>query len=241
VRETRGRATVRVEVEEAMMHRTRRWCVLFSVAGASLGAMACNAGNGSSGAAPNFSITVDGTIDGGVLEFLDVGSLSGQGGVGGGGLSYAEVYATNKAPACGWLDGTNNNRGDLTTLALLVSNSGGAMAPAAIAPGTYMLGYMYNQDAGVNQQATANFLTSNATCQNDQTLTAQMGSITFTSITADAIVGSYDVTFSSGDHLTGTFNAPTCTSALPPPLPDAGDAGLDAGFDATADANNCHP
>jgi len=210
-----------------------------------VGVTACNAGNGSSAGAPDFSITVDGTLDGGVLEFIDVGSLSGQGGVGGSGIAYAEVYATNKVPACGWLDGTNNSRGNLTTLALLVTNTSGGspQAPPAIVPGTYMLGYMYNQDAGINQQATASILTSNVNCQNDQTVTAQMGTITLTSLTPDAIVGSYDVMFNSGDHLTGSFNAPTCTSALPPPLPDAGDAGSDAaiGFDAGADTGNCHP
>jgi hypothetical protein len=200
----------------------------------------CKADTASGSTPANFSVTVDGTIDGGTLDFIDVGSLSGQGGTNGSPLSYAEVYATSKVPACGWLDGTNVTRANLTTLALLVTNTGGSQAPPPIGPGTYALGNTYNQDAGVNQQVTANILFSNATCQSGPlTMQANMGNITFTSIAADSIVGTYDVTFYTGDHLTGSFTAPTCTSALPE-LPEAGDAGIDAAPDAS-DASNCHP
>jgi hypothetical protein len=217
---------------------TRAWWVLGAVLG--VATAGCKTSNSAGAAPPPFGVTVDGTIDGGILEFLDVGSLSGQGGANGSPLAYAEVYATNKVPACGWLDGMNNQRSNLTTLALLVTDQGGSMAPPPIAPGTYMIGNMYDQDSGISQQATASVLFSDATCQSNGSLTANMGSITFTSITADSIVGTYDLTFYSGDHVTGSFTAPTCTSALPLLPPDAGDAGLDAGLDA-GDASTCHP
>ncbi len=204
------------------------------------GSFAAACSNDNAAPARSFSVTVDGMVDGGTPMFVDVGSLSGQGGTSNqGALAYAEVYATSEAAACGWLNGTNNARSDLVTLALFVSNTGGqGAAPPPIVAGTYMIGSQYDPDAGINQSATANLLVSDSTCHSDGSEQANMGSITFTSITADAIVGTYDVTFYSGDHLTGSFNAPTCTSNLPPPV-DAGDA-APTPFNPDA-AIPCHP
>jgi hypothetical protein len=43
-------------------------------------------------------------------------------------------------------------------------------------------------------------------------IAATGGSITVTSLSAGAITGTFDLTFASGDHLTGSFNAPACAA-----------------------------
>jgi hypothetical protein len=42
---------------------------------------------------------------------------------------------------------------------------------------------------------------------------ASSGSITLTQVTPTVTVGSFDLLFPAGDHLTGTFTAPLCPSA----------------------------
>jgi hypothetical protein len=199
------------------------------------GCKADNSAGGNGG-----SIVVTGTLDGGLLPaFIDVGGLAGSGGTTSGPLAYVEVYATNKVGACGWLDGQNIERASLTTLQILITNSGsGGDAGVAepVAPGTYSVGF--DADGGFSQQVQAGLLVSDATCQSEGTESANTGTITLTSITPTSIVGSFDLMFYSGDELMGSFTAPVCTSAIP----GAPDAAPDAVAPApTADAGACHP
>lgn len=211
-----------------MGHKKRSWCVWVGLLG---GALLAGCDDGPVPASADYSVTVDGTLDGGVVTFVDVGAATGQGGGVNGVLSYAEVYVTSKAPACGWLDDTNATRADLVTLAFLVSNNGGA-TPAPITPGVYSVGSMYDQDAGINQVVQASLLVSDATCQGNADQYATSGSVTFTSLSSTAIVGSFNVTFQSGSTLTGSFNAPICATHLAEPA----DGGVQQG-----DAGACHP
>jgi hypothetical protein len=201
------------------------------------GCKADNSAGGNGG-----SILVTGTLDGGLLPaFLDIGGLAGSGGTASGPLAYVEVYATTKVNACGWLDGQNVNRSDLTTLQILITNNGsggddsGAAPP--VATGTYTVGF--DNDGGVSQQVQAGILVSDATCQSSGTESANMGTITLTSITPTSIVGTFDLMFYTGDELMGSFTAPVCTSALP----GAPDAAPDAAIapTPTPDASICHP
>lgn len=43
---------------------------------------------------------------------------------------------------------------------------------------------------------------------------ASSGTVTYTTANSSVIAGSFDVTFPSGDHLTGTFSAPLCDANL---------------------------
>jgi hypothetical protein len=206
------------------------------LSGALAAGPALSACSTSSAAHPDYSIEVQGEVDAGVpLAFVDIGAGAGQGGTPNGApLAYVELYATSKLQACGWFTGQNTDRADLVTLALLVSTtSTSGMEPAAIAPGTYMIGGMYEPDAGVSVQVSATLLVSDATCQSTGGDTASSGTITLTSITAAAVVGRFDVTFSEGGEVTGHFNAPICNGALP--------AATDAAAAATGDASACHP
>jgi hypothetical protein len=45
--------------------------------------------------------------------------------------------------------------------------------------------------------------------------TASAGTIKLDTITSTMVGGSFDLTFASGDHLTGTFTAPQCPNAIP--------------------------
>ena len=51
-------------------------------------------------------------------------------------------------------------------------------------------------------------------------VSATSGSITISQASSSTTVGSFDVMFPQGDHLTGTFSAPTCAAA------EAGDAAV---------------
>ncbi|MGZ6124713.1 MAG: hypothetical protein ACXWLR_07120 [Myxococcales bacterium] len=73
-------------------------------------------------------------------------------------------------------------------------------------PGTYTLG---NQAI---ENAVAIFAATDATCQLVAASEAVSGAITFTSV-GSRYAGSYDLTFGSGDHVTGTFDAPVCAGA----------------------------
>ena len=44
-------------------------------------------------------------------------------------------------------------------------------------------------------------------------LSATSGSITLSQASSSTTVGSFDIVFPTGDHLTGTFSAPTCAAA----------------------------
>ena len=44
-------------------------------------------------------------------------------------------------------------------------------------------------------------------------LSATSGSITISQANSSTTVGSFDIVFPTGDHLTGTFSAPTCAAA----------------------------
>ena len=41
--------------------------------------------------------------------------------------------------------------------------------------------------------------------------TATQGSVTLTTASSVTVAGSFDVTFPTGDHVTGTFSGPVCT------------------------------
>ena len=80
------------------------------------------------GAGAGGVLGLSGTFEGKPLTLVDVGSLVATGGTGSGPLAVAEVFATSEAPACGWFNGTNVMRANLTTLSLLVTSTGTATA-----------------------------------------------------------------------------------------------------------------
>jgi hypothetical protein len=106
---------------------------------------------------------------------------------------------TNVADACGVVQGMHNPP-NVTTLTL------GGLFAGTPATGTYPIGV-----SGAGSYAVATYSSTNGNCVKSYGESATSGTVTLTNITATEIDGSFDVTFSSGDHLTGSFSAPVCS------------------------------
>jgi hypothetical protein len=78
-------------------------------------------------------------------------------------------------------------------------------ASGAVGPGTYPL----NATGGVG--GAASFLVRDQNCTPTLQSAATQGAVTLTTVTSDTVAGSFDVTFPTGDHVTGTFSGPVCS------------------------------
>jgi hypothetical protein len=107
---------------------------------------------------------------------------------------------------------------DTSTLLLTLSTATGV---TSLATGTYTVGDTINAPI----VAHANFGTNDAQCNVTQSL-VQGGSVSVTTLTAGAASGSYDLTFTNGDTLKGSFSVEECSGATNPAiLAEAFDAG----------------
>ena len=120
------------------------------------------------------------------------------------------VDVTTYVQACGCVGGANEQN-----VTLVLGTVG-----TTLATGTYSFG----ADAGANPQgasAGAHYYAVDLSLTNPATLVdASSGAISISEIGASAMVGTFDLTFPSGDHLTGTFDASVCSVITP--SPDAG-------------------
>jgi hypothetical protein len=80
------------------------------------------------------------------------------------------------------------------------------MPGTSVATGTYSFPDAGNQ-GGV---AEAQYLVDDP---QTTLLPATRGSVTISQVGASTIAGSFDISFATGDHLSGTFVAPTCRVA----------------------------
>jgi hypothetical protein len=96
----------------------------------------------------------------------------------------------------------HDNPPSRTTVAFEVVQPG-----SAVGPGTYEVG---STEHGVE----ASLEMTDASCNIIGGGQSTTGTVTITTSTADRIEGSFDLTFDSGDHLTGTFAAPVCGALL---------------------------
>ena len=117
---------------------------------------------------------------------------------------------------------------DITTYAHACGCSGGANVQNV----TLVIGalgttiptgkYSFGVDAGTNPQgaaASAHYYLADPSLP-ATLVDATSGSVDISLINASIVAGDFDISLSSGDHLTGTFSAPTCAVATP--APDAG-------------------
>lgn len=56
-------------------------------------------------------------------------------------------------------------------------------------------------------------------------LSATSGQVTLTTVTASELGGTFDLTFSNGDHVTGSFDVPACSNYAPSQSNQCGDGG----------------
>ena len=155
---------------------------------------ACGGSSGGGGGAGG-AATVTGTVGGQVVPSTEVIGVAGTETSGGTQIQIAGAVITNFAGACDLLQSPTHRQANATDLLLMVA----AVAPSVPA-GTYPIGSM----------AIAQYGADSATCTSTTSERAQTGSIVLTSVTSTEIQGTFDVTMTDGDHLTGSFDAPVC-------------------------------
>jgi len=116
-------------------------------------------------------------------------------------VSFAAVVITNLAGSCAIAE-RNGNPPNAQSLLLEAGVKG-----TSVPPGTYTIG-------DTTSVALAEFTAQDATCTQTTDDKGTAGTITLTSSSSTEVSGSFDVTFDSGDHVTGTFSAPVCNASL---------------------------
>jgi hypothetical protein len=169
---------------------------LASIVGAGF-AIACS---GSSPAPGGSRGTVSGTAHGHTLAVGDALALDGatQSQDASAKNPYSLVALTSYAGICAYVQGATH----LGHGGWVLEMTAGASYPPM--QGTY----------AVPLQANALFAEADASCQPLGSELAQGGSITFDAVAPTLLSGTFDLTFSAGDHLTGSFSAPVCDTSL---------------------------
>ncbi len=145
------------------------------------------------------SATVSGTIDGQPVPANDAVGTEITTSNNGTTVTSRSVLITSVTNACPCAIAQTRS----TILSLTVG-----MLGADVATGTYSF-----PDAGTQGGvAEAQYLVDDAQTNLSP---ATSGSITISQIGASTIVGNFDVSFATGDHVTGTFSAPTCATEAP--------------------------
>jgi hypothetical protein len=157
------------------------------------------------------SATITGTVQGETPVLGDeVGVVGTQVQSGGVHLAYVAVSITNKPGTCSLLQ-QGANVANTAGLSLVVV-AGAAGSTPTIASGQYLITAEPSVDAATSTTMVANatYETSDGACNGTSTK-ATSGFITLSEVTSAMVSGRYDVTFATGDHLSGTFTAPICS------------------------------
>jgi hypothetical protein len=147
---------------------------------------------------------VSGTIGGDSVVATDAIALQGPSS----GLipNSAEIILTNLSSFCAVEQG-HHNPPNAQELTLSVFEYVGSLGP-----GTYGIGSSSSELGEATFSATDT--NCNPTAASAGVGLATSGTITLSSVSATEIAGSFDLTFSGGDHLTGTFSAPVCNATV---------------------------
>ncbi len=155
--------------------------------------------------------TVNGTIDGTPFTARDaIWNTVTASGADFNGMSTA-VLITDFANACSvemTRTGVANER--IVVFFLAVTDAGGNSSPITAA-GTYTINPSGNTPPASSMVAEADYERDDARCQATVKESGMSGTVTVTSAT-DPIQATFDVTFSNGDHITGSFKAGMCTA-----------------------------
>jgi hypothetical protein len=181
-----------------------------------VGASADAGGDGDDGSAPPGCPTseseggpacasVTGEVLGRPFAAQDVAGLVGQTMFEGDTFQEVEVVVTAASGICGWLE--NPTSGAPANSAALTLHIFAGAENVEVRPGAYPI------DPDV---IDAVYTAGNAACDASASASeaAQTGTITLTTVDAEMISGRFDLAFSSGDHLSGSFMAPVCDASL---------------------------
>jgi len=117
-----------------------------------------------------------------------------------------EIALASSAGACG---ATTQHPGE-TALILMLSDYASGAHTAPTAPGVYPV--TDDQNAPKSAVAEGNILDGSCVNVADNDAVAIGGSVTLTYVENGSYTGVFDLTFDSGDHVTGSFDAAACTT-----------------------------
>jgi hypothetical protein len=167
-----------------------RWGVVVLV----VALVACGGSVAPDTGSPPASATVSGTIAGTPIQASNAVTIDEVTTTRGMTVTSRAISVTSNANACSCAPPSH-----LQSIVLVVGTLG-----TTIATGTYALpsaeAWYYTQDPSMKPCCST-------------LVHASSGSITLTQVTPTVTVGSFDLLFPAGDHLTGTFTAPLCPSA----------------------------
>lgn len=153
--------------------------------------VACGGSVASNTGSPAASATVNGTIAGTPIQASNAVTIDEVTTTHGQTVTSRAISVTSDANACSCAPPSH-----LQSLVLVVGTLG-----TSIATGTYSLpsaeAWYYTADPSLKPCCST-------------LVHASSGSVTFTQVTPSVTVGSFDLLFPSGDHLTGEFTAPLC-------------------------------
>jgi hypothetical protein len=157
----------------------------------------------SSGAKSGPSITVNGTYGGQPIPTTDAMAVLRTDTVNGVTSASAGIDVTNYPAACAVAQ-RGGNPASSTTLDIGVAASG-----STVPPGTYLV------RGTPTQNAIVLYLVTDATCAETTAAIAIDGHVHITAASGGTVAGDFDVTFATGEHLTGSFSAPVCSGLDP--------------------------
>jgi hypothetical protein len=173
------------------------------VAGGILLSVCVACGGGSSG-----GNTVNGSIRGRSLQAAD--AISGNLVItpAGSAFNIGVIVLSSASAMCAKVTASQESKNS-QYLALSVtdfSSSGQSNVPSG--PGTYSLSSIAGQLPP--KLATAVYLQTDGTCFTSLAATGTSGTVTLTSASSGSYSGTFDITFDTGDHATGSFTASNC-------------------------------
>ena len=152
--------------------------------------------------------TVNGTIRGSSLKPGDAISEIGGVSIGSVPVNGAVVLLSNSSGLCASANARKEPKSS-QFMTFVISDRTTSVTPTA---GTYTI--WPGSGAQPTKFAFAQYAQTDANCQPVQLVVANSGTITITSINNGDVSGNFDFTFSSGDHVTGSFAAKNCNSLI---------------------------
>jgi hypothetical protein len=151
---------------------------------------------------PPGSGTAVGTVAGNMLTVRDSYSYDESAATGGQAVRIA-IKLTDFTSACGLQQMNDSHKANSQYLKLAVTLQGATDIPT----GTYMIGSLPNATPPQLNQGDLKQETASCAATDEG---ATGGSITLATKSADRVTGSYTLTFTGGETLSGMFDAPTC-------------------------------
>jgi hypothetical protein len=166
------------------------------LSGVLAGVLAACGSSPNSGSGPTISLT--GTYDGHPIPTTDAFAGLGTYTVNGATYANAGVTVTNYSGACAVAQ-RDGNPSSQTMLSIGVVASG-----STVPPDTYLVKGTPSKYAIILYQMT------DASCAQTTSVIALDGHVDITTASGGVVAGDFDVTFVTGERVTGTFSAPVC-------------------------------